>query len=317
MKSSILEPKKPKLFVNELLSLDERLVNVIHHVTIAAENLSLRVFLIGGVVRDILLKYPVSDLDILVEGDAIKLARHLSECLNLSIRTYKPFHTATLFWSDGYRVDFAATRSEEYIHPGALPKVCPSGLSEDIVRRDFTINAMAISINRKDFGRLIDLCGGEADLRKKKIKVFHPNSFIDDPTRILRAVRFEQRFRFAMDSDTVRYLREAVKKNVFSSVKPPRIFAEFTKSLQEINVSTQLARLTELTKLKFIPIKSRGKLMAVNRVACCLNRKNPSRINFDSNDLWKIYLLALLYREKNEDILLFIKKGSEYIIYEI
>jgi tRNA nucleotidyltransferase (CCA-adding enzyme) len=160
------------------------------------------IYLVGGAVRDLLLGHERTDLDVAVEGDAAGLARRLGE----DVRAHQRFRTATVRL-DGLIVDLATTRSEHYPHPGALPEVRPAGLDEDLARRDFTINAMALPLGEQP--RLIDPYGGAADLAAGLLRVLHPASFDDDPTRALRAARYAARFGFSLEAGTERLLHAA------------------------------------------------------------------------------------------------------------
>jgi tRNA nucleotidyltransferase (CCA-adding enzyme) len=161
------------------------------------------VYLVGGAVRDLLLGRGRADIDLVVEGDAAELAARLGA----DVVSHERFATAKV-GLDGHEVDIAAARSETYPHPGALPVVEPAGgIEADLARRDFTINAMAIPLG--DEPRLIDPHGGRADLGAGLIRVLHPGSFRDDPTRALRAARYAARFGFGLESETAALMREA------------------------------------------------------------------------------------------------------------
>ena len=200
-------------------------------------------YLIGGTVRDILLKKKNVDIDIAIEGDAIHLARILEKKLKAKAVFHKQFGTATLSINKGLRIDLVTARDEYYSKPGALPTVEPGSLEDDILRRDFSINAMAASLNNEDIGQLIDDHFGAEDLKKKLIRILHGKSFIDDPTRIFRAVRYEQRFGFKIEKETLRLLRNAVKKNCLKTVTNERLIAEVKKFLEEDDPVRCLRRL--------------------------------------------------------------------------
>ena len=195
-----------------------------------------RIFTVGGYVRDSILKKESNDIDFCVEGDGIGAARKLHERFGGVLTVHKKFLTATLKLKNGAALDFAAARTEEYPHPAAMPIVKPAALAEDLHRRDFTINAMAVPLiltftfSRKD---IIDPCGGYKDINDGVVRVIHEKSFIDDPTRILRAVRYAARFNFCVESDTMKLLRDAADKNLLGLVSAPRLRDEFTKALEE------------------------------------------------------------------------------------
>lgn len=201
-----------------------------------------RAFLVGGTVRDIILGRDNLDLDITVEGDArppegvnarsgaaIKLGEALAKELDGRLIAHKMFGTCSLTLKNKLKIDFATARRETYELPAALPKVEPSSLEDDLARRDFTINAMAVSLNKEDFGQLIDFFGGRKDLAKGIIRVMHDKSFIDDPTRIFRAIRFEKRFKFAIDKHTFQLIEEAIKKGMLGKLSKYRIKKEAVK----------------------------------------------------------------------------------------
>jgi len=189
---------------------DKKLLRLIKEIGAHADLKKVPAYVVGGFVRDYILKRENLDLDIVIDGDAISLARSLAKKQKAKVIVYKHFGTATLYFKDGRIVDLAMARKESYLKPGALPKVKGSTINDDLIRRDFTINAMAVVINRKDFGKLIDLYGGMNDIKSKKICVLHEQSFQDDSTRILRAIRFEQRFNFCIERKTLYLLKQAL-----------------------------------------------------------------------------------------------------------
>jgi tRNA nucleotidyltransferase (CCA-adding enzyme) len=182
----------------------------------------LRAYLVGGAVRDLLLGRPRADIDVAVEGELGELARRLGG----EVRGYSRFATATVR-VDGLEVDLATARSEAYPRPGALPQVRPASLVDDLARRDFTINAMALPLG--DRPELIDPHGGLADLERGWLRVLHPGSFADDPTRALRAARYAARYRFALEPETERLLRDAA----LATVSTDRTEAELRKLAAE------------------------------------------------------------------------------------
>jgi tRNA nucleotidyltransferase (CCA-adding enzyme) len=202
-----------------------------------AQQQGVAAYLVGGPVRDLLLGCPNLDLDITVEGNAIRLADHFArEHRGARLTPYPAFKTATVHLSDGRVVDFATSRCEVYKQSGAFPAVTPSNIKNDLLRRDFTINAMAISINPETWGKLIDFYSGQADLRAKRIRILHAKSFLDDPTRILRAARFKARLGFRMERETLKMLRSAIKIKVLDTIKPQRYLKDFNKILKEPKV---------------------------------------------------------------------------------
>jgi tRNA nucleotidyltransferase (CCA-adding enzyme) len=189
-------------------------------------------WLVGGAVRDLLLGATTVDLDVAIEGDARAVARGLAERLGGAAVEHERFGTATVR-GPGVVVDLASTRRETYAQPGALPDVEAATLDEDLARRDFTVNAMAASLSADSLGELRDPHGGLADLNAGVIRVLHAGSFLDDPTRLLRAVRYEARFGFRMDEETERLAREAIAARALSTVSTARIRDELLDLLGE------------------------------------------------------------------------------------
>jgi tRNA nucleotidyltransferase (CCA-adding enzyme) len=208
-----------------------------------AEKRNMRLYLVGGVVRDLLLERFNTDLDIAVEGDAIKLAQEIALNLQAKITTHLRFKTATLKW--GKRsVDLITTRAETYARPGALPKVTPGAIKDDLARRDFSINAMAVSLNPDNYGELYDPYGGRTDLDKGIICVLHDKSFTDDATRIWRAVRYEQRLDFRIEPVTLLLIKRDI--DMLKTVSGDRIRHELERVLKEEEPEKILCRADEL-----------------------------------------------------------------------
>lgn len=212
----------------------------------------MRAFAVGGFVRDLLLGLRNLDLDIAVEGDAIEVARKCAELWGGEFVRHERFGTAKVSLPDGTSVDFATCRAEFYERPAVLPKVERASIREDLYRRDFTINAMAICIWPEEFGKLWDYFGGLSDLRSRRIRVLHNLSFVEDPTRILRAVRYEQRLGFRLERQTERLLRQAVEQGLLSLVSADRIRNELLRSFAEPKVAKVMGRLEELGVLREI-----------------------------------------------------------------
>ncbi len=283
---------------NYLSNLDYKHLRFIREIGKEAEKRRLSAYVVGGIVRDILLKKEILDLDIVVEGDAIHLARILAKKWNKKLTVYKKFGTASLQISDELCVDLATARREHYSRSGALPTVQPGNLSEDLARRDFTINAMAIVINSNCFGQLIDIYGGLKDLSDKKVRILHAQSFIDDPTRILRAVRFEQRLRFQTERQTLLCMKQALKKNILKNIKPSRYLAELKKILSETGPVRCLKRLYDLGGLGFIDPKLTVDIRSLSRIY--QNIQKGKRISsFEQNNYWLIYFMALMAKSSD------------------
>lgn len=219
------------------------------------------IYLVGGFVRDLLLEQPNVDVDIAVEGDGIEFATRLAAQLGGRVRTHRKFKTAVVLLppailgdtaahlrpsGEPFHVDVATTRTEFYDYPAALPRVEHASIRQDLFRRDFTINAMAISLRGKDFGTVIDFFGGLRDLREGTIRVLHNLSFIEDPTRIFRAVRYENRYGFRMDEQTRSFAKQCVDMHLVGDLSSVRLRDELIPLLSEEDVDWTLSRLFEL-----------------------------------------------------------------------
>jgi len=202
-----------------------------------------RLYLVGGVVRDLFLGQANLDLDLVVEGNAIELAKQLKKINQAKITTHPRFNTAKLQW-DRWSVDLATARAETYDKPGALPSVTPSSIDNDLSRRDFTINAMAIHLNPGDYGKLVDPYGGRNDLKNRLLRVLHEKSFIDDATRIWRGLRYEQRLDFHLERKTLRLLKRDI--DMLDTISRDRIRYEIECVLQERYPEKVLHRAEEL-----------------------------------------------------------------------
>lgn len=204
------------------------------------------VHLVGGTIRDILLGEEAFDVDIAVEGDAIAVARALAATLGGRVTPHEKFGTAVVLYGDGQRLDVVTTRTEFYDAPGALPAVERAGLREDLFRRDFTINAMAVSLSPADFGRLTDPFGGREDLGGKVLRVLHNLSFIDDPTRIFRAVRYEARYGFRLEEHSARLARGCIDMGLVGDLSSARLRDELVTLLEDPGAVGGIRRLGEL-----------------------------------------------------------------------
>jgi tRNA nucleotidyltransferase (CCA-adding enzyme) len=202
-------------------------------------------YLVGGAVRDLLRGADAVDLDLAVEGDAPSVARALAGRLGGSVREHERFGTATVRAPD-LVFDLATTRTEAYDEPGALPRVEAATLAEDLRRRDFTVNAMAVALAGDRLGQLYDPHGGVADLEAGLVRILHPGSFLDDPTRLLRAVRYETRLGLRMDEDTERAARVAVAEDALSTVSGSRVRDELMDLLAEYEAPAAVERLRDL-----------------------------------------------------------------------
>jgi tRNA nucleotidyltransferase (CCA-adding enzyme) len=204
------------------------------------------VYLVGGTVRDLLLGEPGFDVDLAVEGDGQAFARALAQALGGRARPHDAFGTAVVEYGDGERVDVVTARRERYEAPAALPVVEPSTIEDDLFRRDFTVNAMAIALAGEAAGRLVDPFEGLRDLEAKTIRVLHDGSFVDDPTRIFRALRYASRYGFELDEHTEALAREAIAAGLVGRLSPARLRDELVLLLDEPAADGSLAAMEQL-----------------------------------------------------------------------
>ncbi len=256
------------------------------------------VYLVGGTVRDILLGETGFDLDIAVEGDGIALARALADELGGRVVPHEKFGTGVVRWPGG-RVDVATTRTEFYDEPGALPAVEQAPILQDLYRRDFTINAMAVSLKGEDFGRLVDPFDGLADLRSGVIRVLHGLSFIDDPTRIFRAVRYENRYGFRMDGHTTALARACVEMGLVGELSSARLREELKALLSEEDVGDAVLRLDELGLAQAI----HPRLAAGTDTAALLRAVDELRARYAPGEpIWRARLAVLARRLSADEL---------------
>ena len=232
--------------------LPEKIQTLLKRISTVADELGVRAYLVGGVVRDLLLRRQNFDIDIVVRGDGIAFAEKFSESTDCRVRTHEKFGTAVIVFPDGFKIDVASARLEYYDRPAALPQVEYASIRHDLYRRDFTINTLTISLNNDSFGEMLDFFGGQRDLKEKSIRVLHNLSFIEDPTRLFRAVRFEQRLGFTIGRQTERLMLSAVQLRSVKRITGLRILHELEQILDEPRVVSVLERLDELGLLKFI-----------------------------------------------------------------
>lgn len=210
----------------------------------AADARGQRLYLVGGVVRDALLDRRCLDIDLVLEGDALALAQEAAGGRRLV--AHSRFGTATVK-EEGFSLDFATARRETYLRPGALPDVKPGNILDDLFRRDFTINAVALPLNGEHRGELLDPWGGREDLDRGLVRILHDSSFVDDATRMLRAARYEQRFGFRLEDGTESLLRRSLP--MLQTVSADRLRHEIDRILLEDQPERPLRRAGELGML--------------------------------------------------------------------
>ncbi|MBN2121008.1 MAG: CCA tRNA nucleotidyltransferase [Candidatus Omnitrophica bacterium] len=267
---------------------------LIRAVSLCAGKNKVKAYLVGGIVRDLILKKANFDLDIVVEADAIEFAKILSSYLGVDFRRHYNFKTATVL-SLPYKIDLASARREFYPYSGSLPRIELSNLRDDLGRRDFSINAMALSLNKGSFAKLIDYFGGFSDLNKGVIRILHEDSFLEDPTRLFRAIRFKERFNFKFSPKTSRFLKQAVKKKALSFVNEHRLRDELVLILSEKEPLKCIRTLNKSIGFDFLAVSELEKsdflfFQRLRSAVLWFSRKFPSQRKLEK---WIIYLMGL------------------------
>ncbi len=242
------------MFHKKLNELPKEMSSFIHMAGALADEKGINAYVVGGFVRDIFLGVKNFDVDLVVEGDGIAFASECARNQSLKLVTHKRFGTATIHGLHGFKVDIASARREIYEEPAALPVVFKGHIRDDLFRRDFTVNAMAISINKHCFGQIIDHYDGHSDLKTGVIRALHVNSFIDDPTRIMRAVRFEQRFDFKIDKETLSWIKSSLRRKMLHQVQKHRLRDELILIFKERSPVRSLRRLWGLAGFSYIAL---------------------------------------------------------------
>jgi tRNA nucleotidyltransferase (CCA-adding enzyme) len=230
----------------------ERIYNLLVEFGRIGDELGYSVYAVGGFVRDLLLRVENFDIDVVVEGDGIRFAEEFEKKFPCRIRTHKKFGTAIILFPNGLKIDVATARWEVYDSPAALPTVESASIKMDLYRRDFTVNTLAIQLNPDSFGELIDYFGGVKDIKEKVIRVLHNLSFVEDPTRVFRAVRFEQRFGFQIAKHTQNLMRNAVKVGFLERLSGGRVLSEIVLILQEGDPLPALRRMRDFNLPHFL-----------------------------------------------------------------
>jgi tRNA nucleotidyltransferase (CCA-adding enzyme) len=276
--------------------LPKKILEILQQVGQVAEELGFTAYTVGGFVRDLFLRYDNLDIDIVIEGDAIVFARRFAGRYGARSREFHKFKTAVIIFPDGFKIDVATARTEYYEAPGALPVVEYSSIKMDLYRRDFTINTLSVKLNPRDFGTLMDFFGAHRDLKEKVISVLHNLSFVEDPTRVFRAIRFEQRFKFRVSKLTANLIANAVKNNFFDRLSGARLFGELKLILQEANPLPAIARLAEFNLLTPIHPRLRydeGTKGMLERVQGVLSWFDLLYLE-EKFDRWLVYFLGLV-----------------------
>jgi len=253
---------------------------IIEKIALIAEGLGVNAYLVGGAVRDLVLDREPSDLDIVVGGDAINLAHAVSQAIGGRIISHERFGTARVS-TNGASIDFATARAEFYTEPGSHPDVIRSGVIEDLRRRDFGVNALALGLTGSEAWRIIDVCAGLEDISKKQIRVLHNLSFIEDPTRILRAVYYSTILGFEIEDGTLKMAKDAVKTGLLSTAKNERTAIELMRILSHEYGSDMLVKLKLIGGLMAIfdnsPLYLSNMLKRIDKI-----RKYATKIGFEA-----------------------------------
>ncbi len=298
-------------------SLGKETIQLLQTIGEVADKLNFNAFAVGGFVRDLLLKKQNLDLDIVVEGDGIVYAKELAQRLGGRYRTHEYFKTAVVLMDNGFKIDIATARLEYYEYPAAMPTVELSSIKLDLSRRDFTINAMAIQLNLDHFGILIDFFNCQNDLKQKTIKVLHNLSFVEDPSRIFRAIRFEQRMGFQISAHTKRLIVNAVNMKLFGKAADIRFLTELKIILSEDNPLPAIQRLVEFDLFQFLwphlpPHHTGHRRFMHTLTQARLAISWFQLLYLDEPCLnWKVYLLTLMHKSSAAQLSAFCKRFKE------
>jgi len=281
-------------FMKERLSAD--LIKNLQKIGEAADEIGSGAYVVGGFVRDLFLYRRDEDIDIVIEGDGIAFAKKYAQIVGARIHTHEKFGTAVIIFPDGFKIDVASARMEYYKFPAALPVVEMSSIKLDLYRRDFTINTLAIQLNSDKFGMLIDFFSARRDLKEKIIRVLHNLSFVEDPTRVFRAIRFEQRFEFTIGKLTASLIANAISMDFFRELSGKRVFAELRLILKEENPVAAIRRLNDFDLLKMIhpSIKLDADLPATLNAAKKVLSWHDLLFLEESYKKWIVYFLVLI-----------------------
>lgn len=286
-----------KKAVAKLLSerLPPQLVSLLRELGQVGEELGQHIYAVGGFVRDLIVRRENYDIDVVVEGDGIHFAQVFGAQMGCRVKVHKRMKTASLHLADGYKIDVATARMEYYERPAAPPTVELSSIKTDLFRRDFTINTLAIELRPGAFGQLLDFFGGQRDLKEGVINVLHNLSFVEDPSRIFRAIRFEQRFGFHIGKQTQNLMKNAISMGFLERLSGARFFSELELILREANPLPIVERMAEFGLLQFL----HPRLRYDAHIKAFLTRVDEVITWFDllflegSYAKWMVYLLGL------------------------
>jgi tRNA nucleotidyltransferase (CCA-adding enzyme) len=277
--------------------LNKDIIRYLESITQIGNRLNVPVYAVGGFVRDLILNVPNKDIDIVVEGEGVPFAVCLAELFGGKVTSHEKFGTSVVILSNGDRIDVASARTEHYKHPAALPTVKRGSIKSDLFRRDFTVNSMAIKLTGSNPFCLIDFFNGVIDLRSRKIHVLHSLSFIEDPCRLFRAIRFEQRFGFEIGSKEQVFMRTCIKKNLVDSLSGTRLFNEIKLLLNEKKTMDCIRRMQEFDLFQFVSpemFKEPQELEVLDRLDSIFLSEERIIVT-GKPKVWYVYLLGLFY----------------------
>lgn len=304
-------------------------LNVLYEISLEERK---KIYLVGGIVRDIFLGQNSADIDIVLEGNSLEFAAHVIPKFPVSKHRFtERFLTYNIFTKIGTNIDIASLREERYEYPGALPCVAPSSIENDYIRRDFSINAMYISFDEK--AELYDPLNALEDLKNKVIRIIHDKSFEDDPTRIFRAVKFAARYNFSFEENTKKLLIEAMEKNYLANISSTRLKNEFYMLLSEKNLTGVLTLFRDYKIFEFLNIPNPSD-EDIKEIEKMVQKSVFKKIKWDykisKGNFILIYLLRNLFyseklnvlkifemSEKNLETILFKEGEAERIAEEI
>jgi len=287
--------KQVKSMMAERLPKD--IMSLLKTIARVADRMDVSAYVVGGFVRDLLLRIDNFDMDIVIEGDGIKFSRTLGKELNAKVVSHQKFGTSVICMPNGFKVDVATARTEYYKHPAALPTVEMSSIKSDLFRRDFTFNSLALRLNGKDAFTLLDFFNGQRDLKDKVVRVLHNLSFIEDPSRAFRAVRFEQRLGFRIGRQTESFIKHAVKKKFIEKLSGARLYNELVLILKEHQPLNCLRRMKKLDLIQYIHpkvLKHKRDFDVIERLQEVFSLSRIVHLVQECEDGY-VYLLAMLF----------------------
>ncbi|ABR48682.1 Polynucleotide adenylyltransferase region [Alkaliphilus metalliredigens QYMF] len=282
-------------FKKELAQLPMDIHTMFQQVGQLGDTMGNDVFIVGGFVRDFLLGEENQDLDFVVEGDGIAFAQALNEIIQGRLTIHEKFGTATIQLPDKRTLDVVTARREYYEYPAAMPQVEKSSIWSDLFRRDFTINAMAIQLNKSKFGQLIDYFGGIQDLEDKNIRVLYNLSFVEDPTRIFRAIRFSTRLNFNIEDETKTFIHEAIKDGMLDRLSAERLREEILNTILEKNIQENILSLDRFKVLEIIHPKLQASQANVEKLQTLKETINYFRTYESRPDEIEVVLIVLMH----------------------